>query len=130
MKIDRSIVHILISGPKLPLDNLYGSTMVTSPTGKGVVVIGGITNSPTMTKKRFVGNANYSLSATATMLELSGDSIDRLQWKTLDQKLRYERAYSLAFSIPDDVVDDLETTRINSGTPGVTDCHILTRIQS
>ena len=70
MKIDRSIaVHILISGPKLPLDNLYGSTMVTSPTGKGVVVIGGITNSPTMTKKRFVGNANYSLSATATMLE-------------------------------------------------------------
>ena len=123
--IDQSI-YLLISGPELPVDNLYGSTMVPSPTGNGVVVIGGMTNTPTLTNTLgFECSDNNSLSTTTEMLELSGDYIDRLQWTTLDQELKYERAYSLAFPIPDRVVADLEMTKLNSGRTGVTDCHVV-----
>ena len=102
--------------------------MVPSPTGKGVVVIGGMTNTLGYEGRMHEDDPPYnSLSTTDALLELSGDSIDNLRWTTLDQEVRYERAYSVAFPIPDGVVDELETTKINSGTPGVTDCHILTR---
>ena len=116
----------MISGPKLPVENLYGSTMVPSPTG--VVVIGGMTNTLEYEGRLRETDRPYNnLDTTNALLELSGDSIGSLQWTTMAQKLEYPRAYSVAFPIPDDVVDDLETTKINSGTPGVTDCHILTR---
>ena len=115
----------MISGPKLPLGNLYGSTMVPSPTGKGVVVIGGMTNELGYEGRTREDDPPYnSLDTTTALLELSGDSIDSLQWTTLDQELKYERAYSLAFPIPNEVVANLEVTKINSGNPGVTDCHI------
>ena len=100
--------------------------MVPSPTGKGVVVIGGMTNTLGYEGRMREDDPPYnSLDITTALLELSGESIDSLQWTTLDQELRYERAYSVAFPIPDGVVADLETIRINSGTPGVTDCHII-----
>ena len=118
---------MIISGPKLPVENLYGSTMVPSPTGKGIVVIGGMTNTLGYEGLREDDPPYNNLDTTNVLLELSGDSIDSLQWTTMAHKLKYPRAYSVAFPIPDGVVDELETTKINSGTPGVTDCHILTQ---
>ena len=57
-------------GPNLPVDSIpfprEGSTMVPSPTGRSVIVIGGY-----------------------VLIELSGDSIRSLKWTILDQRLQY-----------------------------------------
>ena len=65
--------------------------MVTSPTGKGVVIMGGSCH-------QFVG-PRYS---TKKILELSGNSIKSLKWNVLEQKLMYPRQGHLAFSVPDE----------------------------
>ena len=64
--------------------------MVSSPTGKGVVIIGGFHN------EVLVPN-----SSTECLFELSGDSIESLKWKKLDQKLQYPRSHPVSFLIPD-----------------------------
>ena len=72
-------------GPELPY-RLKGSTMVSSPTDKGVVIIGGYD----------VGEKKWS----KTLFELSGDSVESLKWKKLDQKLQYPRDGHVSFLIP------------------------------
>ena len=76
--------------------------MVNSPIGKGVVLIGGETichlNDDDF-KKQF--------SRTNALIELSGDSLDILEWKILDQKLKFKRSHHVAFSIPDTVHNEL-----------------------
>ena len=74
---------LLISGAKLPF-KLYDSAMVTSPSGKGVVVIGGF-------------NVNEDTNA---LHELK--SISSKEWVPLKQTLQHARDAHIAISIPDD----------------------------
>merc|ERR1712150_375404 len=85
-------------GPKLPFA-LYGSTMISSPTEKGVVMIGGT--------KQKIGNFS-------DLLELSGDSQETLKWKILEQKLQHPRSYHVSFSISNDIAATLTTKSIGS----------------
>ena len=71
-------------GPNLPHE-IKGSTMELSPTGKGVILIGGM-------KKENHQN----------LLELQGDSIDSLKWSSLVQKIT-PRSNHVSFPITDDV---------------------------
>ena len=74
-----------ISVPNLPL-GLYGHTMVTSPTGKGVIAMGGITESDENSKEMF---------------ELS----QSLEWTRLEQTLQIDHyGGQLAIPIPDEMV--------------------------
>ena len=78
-----------ISGPNPPFDfNIYGSTTVTSPTNKGVILIHGS-----------IKHLNKHL-----MYELSGDSEDNLTWSLLDQKLDTARSSHVSFPIPNDCI--------------------------
>ena len=62
-----------------------GSAMVTSPNGKGVVLIGG-----------YINNGDWK-----AMLELKSDL---MEWVPLKQKNVFQRAfYPFAVSIPDDL---------------------------
>ena len=62
--------------------------MVSSPTDKGVVIIGGYPMK------------GYNFSSKC-LFELSGDSIESLKWKKLDQKLQYSRNGHVSFLISD-----------------------------
>ena len=70
---------------------LFGSKMITSPTGRGVVLIGG----------------SRSDSYNHHFLELSGDSEESLKWSYLDQKLFSERCGHAAFTVPNHVYDSI-----------------------
>ena len=74
--------------------------MISSPTEKGVVMIGG--------KKK--GFKEYS----SDLLELSGDSLETLKWKILEQKLQHPRSYHVSFSISNDIAATLTTKSIGS----------------
>ena len=62
--------------------------MISSPTEKGVLIIGGSTS-------------NFVF--TSDILELSGDSIDTLEWKILDQKLQHGRGLHVSFSVSNEI---------------------------
>ena len=62
--------------------------MISSPTEKSVVMIGGYE----------IGG-----SGRCDLLELSGDSIETLEWKILEQKLQNSRYGHLSFSISNDI---------------------------
>ena len=73
--------------------------MITSPTVKGIVVIGGRNNG---------SGASYSL------MELSGDSKENLKWTILDKRLRYSRyGPHVSFPISSKVFDDLKKKFFN-----------------
>ena len=65
--------------------------MITSPTGKGVLLIG--------------GHGGPEVGPSNVIYELSGDSIEELNWSVLDQKLKYNRYSHLSFSIPNEICD-------------------------
>ena len=73
--------------------------MVPSPTGHGVVIIGGWNDS----------TWKYSTA----LLELHGKNIKTLKWIPLKQTLQHARVGHLAFSIPDFLVK--ETHEIQNG---------------
>ena len=78
-------------GPKIPAiikRCLNGIAMVTSPTRKGVILIGG---------KDTKGDETFSRH----LIELSGDSMEELKWSILDEKLQHERLNHVAFNITD-----------------------------
>ena len=81
--MEKVFKKLFISGPKLPFE-LSRSTMVTSPSGKGVVVIGGY-------------NKNGYKDA---LLELKG--ISSKEWVPLKQTLQHVRENHVAIPIPDD----------------------------
>ena len=62
--------------------------MVTSPTRRGVILIGG---KDTESEKTF----------SRHLIELSGDSKEELKWSFLDEKLQHERIGHVAFNITD-----------------------------
>ena len=70
--------------------------MVSSPTGRGVVVIGGST-----THWNGAGAAD-------TLIELSGDSIGSLKWTILDQRLQYGAFKHVSFQITQSENDSIE----------------------
>ena len=76
--------------------------MITSPTEKGVLMIGGW-------KQNF---GKYSNSAG--ILELSGHSKETLKWKILEQKLQYPRRDHISLSISNDIAATLTTKFIDS----------------
>ena len=63
---------------------LWGHTMVTSPTGKGVIVMGGISS-------RGISKAMFELTQS-------------MQWTRLEQTLKIEHFAPLAIPIPDELV--------------------------
>ena len=95
-----------IIGPELPGSyKRYGSTMITSPTGKGVILIGGeFQYKPD--KEGRVRMMQKKLHSNE-LIELSGDSIDSLKWTVLDQKLVYPRKDHVSFLIPYEVASKL-----------------------
>ena len=74
---------LYISGPNLPL-KLWRPAMVTSPTGKGVIVMGG----------------RSSGGRSKAMFELT----QSMQWTRLEQTLKIEHFAPLAIPIPDELV--------------------------
>ena len=81
-----------ISGPKLPYEELTGGyTITTSPTGKGILLIGG--------EKDSSSHERMGRDVSKHILELSGDSFDTLKWTVLKQKLQYPRSKHLAIPI-------------------------------
>ena len=65
---------------------LWAHTMVTSPTGKGVIVMGGCTAYPQKFSK--------------AMFELSNS----MEWTRLEQTLQIHLEYPLTIPIPDELV--------------------------
>ena len=64
--------------------------MICSPTGRGVVIIGGQTK-----KESWYEDSD-------ALIELSGHSLDSLKWTVLKQKLKFPRYFHLSFTIPKD----------------------------
>ena len=73
--------------------------MISSPTEKGVVMIGGV--------RRNCIASSVLLSASYDLLELSGDTMDTLEWKILEQKLQHPRSWHVSFSISNDIAAKL-----------------------
>ena len=94
--------------------------MVTSPTGKGGVLIGGaVTPEVHITESDFQSMTGSELENLRTFLmtltgsdklyELSGESMETLKWSILDQKLKYGRHGHVAITISDDIASSLIT---------------------
>ena len=81
--------------------------MISSPTEKGVVIIGGW-------KKSVTCNEFNKSEHSSDLLELSGDLIESLEWKLLKQKLQYQRSHHVSFSISNDIAATLTTNSIGS----------------
>ena len=73
--------------------------MISSPTEKGVVMIGG---------------QKQNLEYSSDLLELSGDSQETLEWKILEQKLQHPRHDHISFSICNDIATTLTTKSTGS----------------
>ena len=90
--------HGWMEGPNLPA-KISNFTMVKSPTGKGIIIIGG--------SRRCMENQSFPLDA---LYELSGDSIDTLKWTRLEQKLQIARYNHFSFYIPNQVCKDINSS--------------------
>ena len=91
--LDPSTNNKWIPGPKLPLKLRRLAAMVTSPTGKGVIVMGGLME-------------NHGTRSNA-MFELS----DSMEWTTLKQTLKKGHGFTfsnLAIPLPDELVREKE----------------------
>ena len=71
--------------------------MISSPTEKGVVMIGG---------------NKQNCETSSDLLELSGDTTETLEWKILEQKLQHPRYSHMSFSISNDIAATLMTKSI------------------
>ena len=87
LNVNNQIISQLYLGPELPFDIKY-ATMVTSPTGNGLVVIH---------------------SKDKPLLMLSGDTIQTLKWTKLDLKLQHHprKYHYVSFNIPNEVMVNL-----------------------
>ena len=76
--------------------------MVSSPNGRGIILIGGY--SVQYSYRKIMTSRESSM-----LLELSGNSIKDLKWSILDQKLQFPRCSHVAFTIPDEVATAMKT---------------------
>ena len=83
--------------------------MVTSTTGKGVVLIGG------------QYHINGNLEDQKLLYELSGDSVDNLSWTLLDQKLSHARSGHVSFTIPNHISEGLVKYALEDNTKRLED---------
>ena len=72
--------------------------MVTSPTGKGVIAMGGCKN------RRNQAIGRFPMRNSKAMFELS----QSMAWTRLEQTLQIEHDFPLAIPIPDELVSKLE----------------------
>ena len=82
---------------------LADSTMITSPNGKGVVLIGGIGKLSTWYPYLGIGGKIISPNISNSIFELTGDSIESLEWICLEQKLKYSRYGHVTIGVPDEI---------------------------
>ena len=61
--------------------------MNPTPSGKGIILIGGYNDSHRRTSN--------------LMFELTGQTLACLRWNTMEQHLKFQRSYHVAFFIPD-----------------------------
>ena len=73
--------------------------MIPSPTGKGILMIGGY---------------KHKIKASSDILELSGDSKETFGWKFLEQKLQYPRHHHVSVSISNDIAASLTRNCIST----------------
>ena len=78
---------------------MYASTMISLPTEKGILMIGGYAKN-----HKWVSN----------LLELSGDSVETLEWRILEQKLQHPRSHHVSLSISNDIAATLIRNCIGS----------------
>ena len=77
-------------GPKFPLSH-EGSAMISTPTEKGVMMIGG----------------------SSDIIELSGDSPEKLEWKIIEQKLQQPKYAHMLFYISNEIAATLTKNSSN-----------------
>ena len=75
--------------------------MIASPTERGVVLIGG--------EKVFENDWSRDELDSYDLLELSGDSIDIMEWKILKQKLQCSRRFLMSYSISNEIAATFRT---------------------
>ena len=90
--------HGWIEGPNLPA-KIRKFSIVTSPTRKGIVIIGG-------------SSGHVENEYLDSLYELSGDSIDNLKWTFLEQKLQIARYNHFSFYIPNQVCKNINSIKI------------------
>ena len=78
---------------------MYASTMISLPTEKGILMIGG-----------YAKNHEW----VSNLLELSGDSVETLEWRILEQKLQHPRSHHVSLSISNDMAATLIRNCISS----------------
>ena len=89
-------MSLYISGPNLPL-KLVGPAMVTSPSGKGVIAMGGQTD--------------FSGKNSEAIFELT----QSMEWTRLEQTLQIEHFAPLAIQVPEELVNEkVESEDINA----------------
>ena len=66
---------------------LVGASIITSPNGQGVILVGGFNHS----------EKTYS----DALIELTGSDIEDLKWTILEQKLQFVRERHVAIQISD-----------------------------
>ena len=76
--------------------------MIASPTERGVVLIGGEYH----VYKNIYERYEYD---SYDLLELSGDSIDTMEWKILKQKLQCPRPFYMSYSISNEIAATFKT---------------------
>jgi hypothetical protein len=86
------VIFYLIAGPKLP-KKLYGASLLTSPDGQGVILIGG-----------WSATDGYQSSIYKLIY-------DQLEWKwsEMEQQLQIARRYFVAMLIPDTLTNCTKT---------------------
>ena len=75
-------------------------SMVSSPTGRGVIIIGGIAG-------RIPSNIKANAKSGRSLIELSGDSVESLKWTFLEQKLRHYRVDHTSMIISEQFTNEL-----------------------
>ena len=91
-----------ISGPDLPFE-VYSSSMVISPTGKGVVLIGGSVKYQSVNDL----SMNDLPMPSEGLIELTENSTGELQWIPLKQKLKHARKCHLTLEISKDALANI-----------------------
>ena len=78
--------------------------MVTSPTGKSIIVMGGWQPNVKSSRAMFVMGGSQ-LKPSKAIFELT----DSMEWIQMEQTLQYDHFFPVAIPIPDDLVYEKDT---------------------
>ena len=87
--------------------------MISSPNQNSVILVGGIGKlSLHFGVAQYIGGGNaYSPNIYNSLLELSGENLNSLQWIKLNQRLKYARYGHLVCYIPNELTDSRTVTK-------------------